>query len=553
MGMFHALPAPFPSTVAEYMLLPRQSLSPYYPAMYMAKSLIELLQIWDAEKLQQLPRGLLQEKVMPTLFQCLVRTLQSQDTDGSWGRKGPKEETAYAIITLTSLLVLPLAQFFRPEIISAIDRGRTFLKSSKTFRAEYLWIEKVTYSSANLAEAYAIAALHISTVKPSLGRMARELTSMHYKDLADFGNRINTGPLSKDPRWLVLASWIDGRLCIPQLHKSLGKVRSTLGYHEMTAFRWFLANNRTKAALSSQFLCDMIKISLLNDRLLSLVDDALVLGSQNDKQLDSIINAISKVVNQAHSKGYPAQEPAINESATNRVSKGHKGSNLFVEDMLSGGQPIIRVGEAEGPDQASSFIDALSEFSEFLSSHPGLSSASENDRATLHREVESFLLAQMQRIKEREQQRTPRHHMYTSMSDQSVALLSDLCQKDSAWDGAASLTGYPHMLAFATCLRAHNGRDSCPTLAQRLAAEDARNCVATVLYLEQTLNRLRCSSPVSAVTRSKDRLAEILANERARLALAMAHLEKLEVGAEYLKTMWTVIDVAELAGKTSEL
>ena len=178
--------------------------------------------------------------VMPTLFQCLVRTLQSQDSDGSWGRKGPKEETAYAIITLAILLVLSLAQFFRPEIISAIDRGRTFLKTAKTLRAEYLWIEKFTYSSENLAEAYAIAALHISTVKPSFGRMARELCSMHYKDLANFGNRIDRGPLSKDPKWLVLASWIDSRPCIPQLHKSLEKVRSPpeiLGYHEMTAFR----------------------------------------------------------------------------------------------------------------------------------------------------------------------------------------------------------------------------------------------------------------------------------------------------------------------------
>lgn len=537
------------------MLSLRQSLSLYYPAMYMARSLIELLQTWDAEKLQQLPRVLLQEKVMPTLFQCLVRTLQSQGIDGSWGRKGPREETAYSIITLASLLVLPLAQFFRPEIISAIDRGRTFLKTSKTLRAEYLWIEKVTYSSANLAEAYAIAALHISTVKPSLGRKVRDLCSMHYKDLADFGNRIDRGPLSKDPKWLVLASWIDGRLCIPQLHKSLGKVRSPPelgGYHEMTAFRWFLANNRTKAALSSHFLCDMINMSFLNDRLLASVDDALVLASQSDKQLDSIINAISKVVNHSLTSGSPIREPAINEPATNGVSKENKGDSLSVEDLLSGGQPIIRNGEAKRSDQASSFIDALSEFSELFSGHPGLSRASENDRATLHREFKSFLLAQMQRIKEREHQKKPRHHMYSTM-DQSVSQLADLCHEDSARDGGASLTGYPHTFAFATCLRAHDRRDSCPTLAQRCVAEDVRNCVATVLYLEQTLNRPHCSSPVSAIARSKDRLAELVSYERARLALAMGHLEKLEVEEDYLKTIWTVIDVADLAGKTSEL
>ena len=520
--------------------------------MYMARSLIELLQTWDSEKLQQLPRVLLQEKVMPTLFQCLVRTLQSQGTDGSWGRKGPREETAYSIITLASLLVLPLAQFFRPQVISAIERGRTFLKTSKTLRAEYLWIEKVTYSSANLAEAYAIAALHISIVKPSLGRMVRELCSMHYKDLAEFGNRIDTGPLSKDPKWLVLASWIDGRLCIPQLHKSLGKIQSPskLGdYHEIIAFRWFLANNRTKAAMSSQFLCDMINMSFQNDRLLASVDDALVLASQGDKQLDSIINAINNVVNHPRTSDCPIQEPAIKEPATNGVPKEHKEDSLVVEDLLSGGQPIICIGKVKGTDQASAFIDALSEFSELFSDHLGLSRASENDRATLHREVKRFLLAQMQRIKERKHQG---HHMY-STTDHSVFHLANLCYEDSARDGAASLTGYPHTFAFATCLRAGDRRDSCPTLAQRRVAEDVRNCVATVLYLEQILNRPNYNSPESAIARSKNRLAELLSYERARLALAMRHLESLEVDEDYLKTIWTVIDVADLAGKTSEL
>ena len=492
---------------------------------------------------------------MPTLFQCLVRTLQSQGMGGSWGRKGPREETAYSIITLASLLVLPLAQFFRPEIISAIDRGRTFLKTSKTLRAEYLWIEKVTYSSANLAEAYAIAALHISTVKPSLGRMVRELCSMHYKDLAEFGDRIDRGPLSKDPKWLVLASWIDGRLCIPQLHKSLGKIRlpSKFGdYHEITAFRWILANNRTKAAMSSQFLCDMINMSFQNDRLLASLDDALVLASQGDKQLDSIIDAISNVVNHRRTSDCPIREPAINESATNGVSKEHEEESLVVEDVLSGGQPIIRIGEAIATDQAYTFIDALFEFGKLFDEHPGLSRASENDRATLHREVRSFLLAQMQRIKERKHQNSPGHHMY-STTKHTAFRLANLCHEDSAQDGTASLTGYPLTFAFTTYLRARDRRDSCPTLAQRRVAEDVRNCAATVLYLEQTMNRRHCSSPESGIARSKNRLADLLSYERARLALAMGHLQSLEVDEDYLKTIWTVVDVADLAGKTSEL
>ena len=138
-----------------------------------------------------------------------------------------------------------------------------------------------------------------------------------------------------------------------------------------------------------------------------------------------------------------------------------------------------------------------------------------------------------------------------STTDQyhSVFQLANLCYEDSARDGAASLTGYPHTFAFATCLRARDRQDSCPTLAQKRVAQDVRNCAATVLHLEQNLNRPHWSSPESAMTRSKDRLAELLSYERARLALAMKHLESLELDEDYLKTIRTVVDVADLAGK----
>lgn len=79
---------------------------------------------------------------MPTLFQCLVQTLLSQDVDGLWGCQERMEETAYAILTLANLLVLPLALFFRPELRSAMDRDRAFLQKSSRHRPEYLWIEK---------------------------------------------------------------------------------------------------------------------------------------------------------------------------------------------------------------------------------------------------------------------------------------------------------------------------------------------------------------------------------------------------------------------------
>lgn len=135
----------------------------------MGQSLIELLQTWNDGKLPQYKPVILQEKVMPTLFQCLTRILHSQRVDGSWGIRGPREETAYAILALTNLKLLPIAQLFVAEVVSAIDRGRNFLIISEGHKPEYLWIEKVPYGSKNLAEAYIIAALHTSIDRPSLG------------------------------------------------------------------------------------------------------------------------------------------------------------------------------------------------------------------------------------------------------------------------------------------------------------------------------------------------------------------------------------------------
>ena len=142
-----------------------KNLSPYYPAMLMARSLTELLREWDAGRLPQVASGLLVEKVVPVLVACLARTLQSQQSDGSWGRIGPREETAYAILTLASLLSLPFAQPVRSEMIRKLQRGRNSLLSMEGWRPEYLWIEKVTYGSRYLAEAYVVAAMFMNVDK----------------------------------------------------------------------------------------------------------------------------------------------------------------------------------------------------------------------------------------------------------------------------------------------------------------------------------------------------------------------------------------------------
>ena len=498
----------------------------------------------------RLPRTLLQERVIPTLFQCLVRTLQSQHIDGSWGHKGRNEESAYAILTLASLLILPLAQFFRPEIISAIDRGRAFLKKSRSGTSaspEYLWIEKVTYRSTNLTEAYIVAALYTSIERRSLGPKTKELFSMQYKELAEFGTLMDKGPLSKSPKWIVLASWIDGRLCVPQLCKSLENTLNSTGFedhHKLVSFWWIFANSRTDSALSSRFLCKMMNATLVNESVVAFVDHAI--ASQSHEQLNRHIDAITEGIQLIH-KNSRRDKYCVKLNTTTDVLSSD-GIPRGVDGDISLAKPALRNEKQGSMNLANTSLNATSiipSFVQLFDSEHIFTEASENDKNTLRLEIENFLLAQISRMQEH--LRPLSHRQYEHSAHQEAFLgLSERCSTDQ--NLSASLTGFPHTFAFAVCLTGHDGKDMCTSASQKSIFEDIRNGAANVYRLELELNKVRNSFSASKEGRSKDHLAELLSYKKSQLGLAMDTLEKLGLGENKLKVVRVVANVAELAG-----
>ncbi|KAL8687225.1 MAG: hypothetical protein Q9218_006544 [Villophora microphyllina] len=149
------------------------NLSPYYPTMVMARALTELLHPGSAAGLATRQSTSLMEKVATILSECLRKTLQSQHTDGSWGIIGPREETAYAILILVSLISLPLARSLRKQATVALQRGRKALRNLAGRKPEYLWIEKVSYGSKSLAETYVVPAMHTSIGPPTESKRER--------------------------------------------------------------------------------------------------------------------------------------------------------------------------------------------------------------------------------------------------------------------------------------------------------------------------------------------------------------------------------------------
>ncbi|RYP91060.1 hypothetical protein DL770_002805 [Monosporascus sp. CRB-9-2] len=111
----------------------------------------------------------LKEFVPMVLLQVLIKTLQSQRMDGSWD--GVCETTAYAVLTLTAVSRVSCIppQLNNDEMIAAIQRGKAFLELHRASWTDgsYLWIEKVTYASSILSEAYCLAAAAVP-ITPSL-------------------------------------------------------------------------------------------------------------------------------------------------------------------------------------------------------------------------------------------------------------------------------------------------------------------------------------------------------------------------------------------------
>ena len=86
------------------MLNAGQNRSLQYPMMLLAQAFSRLLILWDEKMLSSLPLDLVNQ-IPIVLMQITTRTLQSEDTNGSWSQT--PEVTAYAILTLVSASAVP--------------------------------------------------------------------------------------------------------------------------------------------------------------------------------------------------------------------------------------------------------------------------------------------------------------------------------------------------------------------------------------------------------------------------------------------------------------
>ena len=208
------------------------------------------------------PQLIVQTKAPVTLFQILIRLLQVQDDNGSWGSC---EETAYALLALVSLSSLPFTSTMISTIQVALNSGRRFLSENmigqETSDKACLWIDKVSYRIPPLSYSYVLASLYATSIpvpgySPSVTGEIDRLILIPAQKVHHFLRFYRKLPLYRECEdWQLLAYIAEGYLYLPamiDLSKSeLG--RTTVPRHlECTTFAWTSANRLAKRYSSPQ-------------------------------------------------------------------------------------------------------------------------------------------------------------------------------------------------------------------------------------------------------------------------------------------------------------
>ena len=538
----------------------------------MNQAFARLIKCWKDGMLKNLDQQLLRNNILMTMFQSLVRILITQNGDGSWGERGPHEETAYALLTLSRVSWLPYAAFFNQQITSSIGRGRAYLNANAaTEEPEYIWVEKVLYGSGNLSRAYIISALHTDVPNPVQDPCIKELCELNAAEMAHLANLLEKLPLfACHPRWLILASWIEGQFFLPRLDVvRAGAVFPRVGvtkakYVQWIPVIWTAANNINGCKVSNQFLADMMQISVLN--------------FQADEFMEAFVEARCRdnmgKVKEIIERLFP--EPP--EDRPVPASEQTPGEGAAAEDVPAKTDEIF-----------TSIAHTLNLFATFVDSLTHKNGAAMHDKSQVRRQLKSFLLAHVAQIEDN------RHFASTMMaagdgSQNSRGVTASPAIYQSSRRGfrdwlhavAAQHTSCPYSLALAMCLagerptRASSPPAPRPLQQQYVAADLCRHLAAMCrLYNdygsmrrdvdEQNLNSVNFPEFRDGEQRARERppappgtspnleelgarLMDIASWERRCLRLAMEEMERISE-PPLIRMLRVFVDVTDMFGQ----
>ncbi|KAF7375158.1 Ent-kaurene synthase [Mycena sanguinolenta] len=348
-------------------ILDKWHASPYYPMLLIAQSLSKFLMLFNQGHIAEAPEIIVQTKAPITLFQILIRILQGQRADGSWGSC---EETAFALLALSNLASLPFISVMHDTIQMAVLSGRDFLQLNLTGKQGTdeeicLWTGKVNHRNPLISYSYGLAALRATAAPIPDSSKSGELDRLILipaKRVQGFLHFYRKLPLFQDCKdWQLLAYIAEGYLYIPILEDVRKAVfgREGMGedrYMEYTPFSWTSASSRT-----NNYSCPQNSFVLMA----FLVDEFF----------DSMVQDHGKAV-------LPTLRQAIDE----------------IFDALDNNQSIANFDCGDGPFSA--MVRYIHKFTCFIVGYPTLQNASDYDKAQMRRELKAYLLAMTQQTED---------------------------------------------------------------------------------------------------------------------------------------------------------
>ncbi|KAI3393844.1 hypothetical protein diail_3571 [Diaporthe ilicicola] len=354
-----------------------------YSDMLMVQALADFLATFDQGVWPSLMDEVEGAKVTICLFQACLRTLLGQHEDGSWDHS--QEQTAYAVLTLTQARRLSFCRDLQPQIHSALEKAVDFIlgpgSSSVELLAppsEFLWIEKVSYASPLLTEAYRIAALKSagSVVKETGGRVGHTVAhEINANRMKQHVRLFHQTPLFRSlPEWQLRASFIEGHLFLPIVNKHRLDVfpRKNMDpdddYIGLIPFTWTASSNKDKTFPSPAWLYAMMMVSVVDYQADEFME--AVAGLEFADNLPGLVNLIQGVLEPFKTEPACPTTSLLGQGGNSRLSPGHSDKDEFEEVKA-----------------------CLRRFVSFFLDHPAVRNAHEDDGATAWREVHNYLVA----------------------------------------------------------------------------------------------------------------------------------------------------------------
>lgn len=269
--------------------------------MLMAEAFSNLLVVWDRGALPAFPSTFIANSVLICLYQVVVRILNSQNADGSWGSNRSSEVTAYALLALCKASIIPHTAAIRPLIQQAMVTGRAFMLENDHREAlTHIWVEKVTYGSVTLRETYVLAALKMTDpeyVPITLSSRVADLSPVtSLATIQDLSRLCFKSPIfATSDAWKLQAAYIESQLFSPYLNRLAEDVVPGIKHEsafEAIPFAWTASNYAAKQPMSTSQLRQRIGASLLKV-LMDQSGGLLGVGSEMNEIVSNTIQALS--------------------------------------------------------------------------------------------------------------------------------------------------------------------------------------------------------------------------------------------------------------------